>query len=84
MLKSLKQQILTITSEIAAYSMKDSRVSLLMTMPGLDFFSSMLIVLEIGEIGRFQSSSKLVAWAGSRIQAVRGEHEKIRYHKERI
>lgn len=37
---------------------------LLMTIPGVSFYSALLITSEIGEIGRFEDSSSLVAYAG--------------------
>ena len=42
----------------------DERVKLLMTMPGLDYFSASLLVAEICDINRFSSDKKLVAWTG--------------------
>jgi transposase len=38
--------------------------NLLMTIPGISFYSALLIVSEIGEIGRFDDSASLVAYAG--------------------
>ncbi len=37
---------------------------LLMTIPGISFFSALLIVSEIGEIERFEDSSSLVGYSG--------------------
>ena len=37
---------------------------LLMSIPGISFFSALLIVSEIGEIGRFEDSSSLVGYSG--------------------
>src|SRR5205814_2096374 len=38
--------------------------NLLMTIPGISFYSALLIVSEIGEIGRFEDSSSLVGYSG--------------------
>ncbi len=46
----------------AAVNRKDIR--LLMTIPGIGFYSAMLIVSEIGDVTRFATSSKLVSWLG--------------------
>jgi len=46
----------------AAVNRRDIR--LLMTIPGIGFYSAMLIVSEIGDITRFATSSKLVSWLG--------------------
>src|SRR2546428_10414590 len=35
-----------------------------MTIPGISFYSALLIVSEIGEISRFEDSSSLVDYAG--------------------
>jgi transposase len=44
---------------------KDSEdAKLLMTIPGISFYSALLIASEVGEIGRFEDSSSLVAYAG--------------------
>jgi len=51
-------------AKIAAVAVNDERVKLLMTMPGLDYFSASLLVAEICDVNRFSSDKKLVAWAG--------------------
>ncbi len=38
--------------------------NLLMTIPGISFFSALLIISEIGEIERFEDSSSLVGYSG--------------------
>ena len=35
-----------------------------MTIPGVDYYTALLFVSEIGDIGRFSSSGKLVSWLG--------------------
>ena len=35
-----------------------------MSMTGIDYFSAMLIALEIGDITRFSTPEKLVSWSG--------------------
>jgi transposase len=51
-------------AKIAAIAVDDGRVKLLITMPGLDYFSASLLVAEIGDINRFSSDKRLVAWIG--------------------
>lgn len=42
----------------------DENAKLLMTIPGISFYSALLISSEIGDISRFPDSSSLVAYAG--------------------
>jgi transposase len=64
LLRSLKEQTDLITSEIASIAVESEEVKLLMTLPGIDFYSAMLIVAEIGDIDRFPNAKKLCSWAG--------------------
>jgi transposase len=63
LLEALDMQISLVEAKIAAIAVDDWRVKLLMTMPGLDYFSASLLVAEIGDINRFRSDKKFVAWA---------------------
>jgi len=52
-------------SDIIVQRAKDNQESrLLMTIPGISYYSALLIASEIGEIDRFKDSSSLVAYAG--------------------
>ena len=62
LLEALDVQISLVEAEIAAIALDDERVKLLTTMPGLDYFSASLLVAEIGDVNRFSSDEKLVAW----------------------
>jgi len=64
LLEALDGQIGFMDAKIAAVAVNDERVKLLMTMPGLDYFSASLLVAEICDVNRFSSDKKLVAWAG--------------------
>ena len=64
LLEALDMQIEFMNAKIAAVAVNDERVKLLMTMPGLNYFSASLLVAEICDINRFSSDKKLVAWAG--------------------
>jgi transposase len=64
LLEALDMQIGFMEAKIAAVAVNDERVKLLMTMPGLNYFSASLLVAEICDINRFSSDKKLVAWAG--------------------
>ena len=64
LLKTLDEQITAVESHIAGVAVKDERVRLLMTMPGVDYFAASLLVSEICDINRFRNDKALVCWAG--------------------
>lgn len=49
---------------IAFYAENNKEAKLLMTIPGIDYYSAMTILAEIGDITRFSSPKKLVSYAG--------------------
>lgn len=61
-LKTLNTQIDLVNSQIADKDSEDVR--LLMSIPGIDYYSAVLIHSEIGDISRFPSHNKLASWAG--------------------
>lgn len=63
-LKAFDEQISYLESKIASIALKDPNVGLLITIPGIDFYSAMVLSSEIGSIERFSTDKKLVAWAG--------------------
>lgn len=63
-LESLNQLIDEAKGRVAKAAVNRKDIRLLMTIPGIDFYSAMLIVSEIGDLTRFSSSSKLVSWLG--------------------
>ena len=50
--------------KIAEESFRDEDVKLLMTIPGVDYYTALLFVSEIGDISRFPGANKLVSWLG--------------------
>jgi len=63
-LETLQEQIRLIENKIAAIAVDDPQVKLLMTMPGIGYFTASLLVAEIGDINRFSNEKKLASWAG--------------------
>jgi len=61
-LKTLNTQIDSVNSQIADNNNEDVR--LLMSVPGIDYYSAVLIHSEIGDISRFPSHNKLASWVG--------------------
>lgn len=63
-LTCLNQLIDETHRRVASAAVKRKDIRRLMTIPGIGFYSAMLIVSEIGDLTRFSSSSKLVSWLG--------------------
>jgi transposase len=63
-LQSLEESVETITVRIAQEAINRADVKLLMGFTGIDYYSAMLLLSEIGPITRFPSAKKLVSYAG--------------------
>jgi transposase len=63
-IEMLNQLIDEVELKIAEESIESDDVKLLMTIPGVDYYTAMLFVSEIGDITRFSESNKLVSWLG--------------------
>ncbi len=61
-LKTLNTEIESVNRQIAKTDIEETR--LLMSIPGIDYYSAVLIHSEIGDISRFPSHNKLASWAG--------------------
>jgi len=64
LLEALDGQVEVIEAKIAALAVEDKRTRLLMTMTGVGYFTAMLIVSEVGDIGRFRSEKAFASWMG--------------------
>jgi transposase len=64
LLTALDEQIEAVTVQIAKTACNQEDIQLLMTLPGIDFYSAMVIASEIGDVKRFSTQWKLVAYAG--------------------
>lgn len=60
----LNEQIDKISKTIEETAKLDFDCKLLMTIPGISYYSALMIKSEIGDIGRFGSANKLCAYAG--------------------
>ena len=60
----LNEKIKEISLEIKEIAKENEDVKLLMTIPGINYYSAMLILAEIGDVKRFSNSHKLSAYAG--------------------
>ena len=63
-IKSLNDEINTVSKKILLLAKEDELAKLLMTIPGIGYYSALLIVSEIGEINRFPDSYHLCSYAG--------------------
>jgi transposase len=61
---SLNHSIDKLTESIAASAIENPEVKLLMGFTGIDYYSAMFLINEIGPIARFPSPKKLVSYAG--------------------
>ena len=60
----LRKQIKELEKEMARICVKDDRIELLMSMPGIGFVIALTIIAEVVDMKRFTSAEKLVAYAG--------------------
>jgi len=63
-LQSLEESVQAITVKIAQEAIDRPDVKLLMGFTGIDYYSAMLLLSEMGPITRFPSAKKLVSYAG--------------------
>ena len=64
MLEQYNYEIKQIDDKLAEIAMKDSRVQLLKTIPGIANTLALTIIAEIGDINLFKSSKHLASYAG--------------------
>jgi len=63
-IQSLDVQIGKLSKELQALAPQDEDVKLLMTIPGVGYYSALLVKSEIGDISRFSDGEKLCSYAG--------------------
>ncbi|MDI6716223.1 MAG: IS110 family transposase [Actinomycetota bacterium] len=64
LIEKLNELIERVTLTIKALAEADPRAIILMTMPGISYYSALLILSEIGDINRFKQASQLTSYAG--------------------
>jgi transposase len=60
----LNLEIREASKVICSEALNDESARLLMTIPGISFYSALLLISEIGEVDRFPDSAHLVSYAG--------------------
>jgi transposase len=63
-IESLNDEINTVSKKILLLAEEDEIAKLLMTVPGIGYYSALLIVSEVGDINRFPDSYHLCSYAG--------------------
>jgi len=76
-LEVVDAQVMLIGEKIAALAVEDRRVRLLMTMTGVGYFTAMLVLSEVGDIGRFHGDKAFASWMGL-VPSVHQSGEKTR------
>lgn len=64
LLESSEEALAEVDQHLARLAQEDDRVPILMQIPGINIFSALAILAEIGAIGRFPSAKKLSSYAG--------------------
>lgn len=77
-LKHLNEQVDKISEIIENTAKVDFDCKLLMTIPGISYYSALMIKSEIGDISRFKSASKLCSYAGL-IPSTYASADKVRH-----
>ncbi len=57
-------EIAALAAEIEARAQSDPRVSVLTSLPGIGRYTALLVIAELGDVGRFASAAKLCSYAG--------------------
>jgi transposase len=64
LIDGLSEEIRLLSNELKREAKGDEDVGLLMTVPGIGYYSALLLKSEIGDIGRFPFAEKLCSYAG--------------------
>jgi transposase len=64
LIDSFDHEIKQVSKQIAAYAQEDDIARLLVTIPGIGYYSALLLISEIGDINRFTDSNHLCSYAG--------------------
>jgi transposase len=75
---ALTPTIAALDREIHARAKADPRVKVLTVLPGVGEFTAMVLLAEIGDIGRFRNARALASWAGL-TPTVRGSELTVRH-----
>lgn len=77
-IEALDREINLLSNDLREKASEDEDVKLLTTIPGIGYYSALLIKSEIGEIERFPSGEKLCSYAGL-VPSVRSSGDYAKY-----
>jgi transposase len=78
LIDALQQPIDRLDWEVHQHARADPRVKVLTQLPGVGPFTALVLLAEIGDIGRFGPARKLASWAGL-TPTVRGSDRTVRH-----
>jgi transposase len=78
LIQALDREINVLSNELKEKASDNEDVKLLTTIPGVGYYSALLIKSEIGEIDRFPSGEKLCSYAGL-VPSIRSSGSRARY-----
>jgi transposase len=81
-LDEVERQIGKIEIKMKEVFHPDEQIKLLMTMPGVGFILSVVISLEVGDVGRFSGPERLASYSGT-VPRVHASGDKVRYGRLR-
>ena len=80
-LKVLDDEIKVLSKHLRGEAEDDEDVKLLMTIPGIGYYSALLVKSEVGDVNRFAFGDRLCSYAGLSARACLRRHcEAWRYH----
>jgi transposase len=81
-LDEIERQVGKIEKRMKGVFHPNEETKLLMTMPGVGFILSVVISLEVGDVGRFNGPERLASYSGT-VPRVHASGEKVRYGRLR-
>jgi transposase len=78
MIDAVEERLKPVNQAIRAWAKADPRAELLMTMPGIGFYSAGVIVAEIGDVKRFTGYKQLCSFAGL-VPSTRSSDTQVRH-----
>jgi len=64
LLERVREEIAAVDRVIRSFSLEDEGARILMTIPGVGYYSALLIRAEVGDVNRFPCAKKLCSYAG--------------------
>lgn len=74
----LRAQIAQASQEIQRVVAEDPQAQLLTTVPGIGYYTALLVLSEVGDVSRFPDARHLVSYAGL-VPSVHASGDKVRY-----